>query len=365
MKLHAALIAYLKNRQNSLCFLLCLLLGSATAAFAAGSRAAASTLPKDPAALLALAAQHNGLAGSGLKPWHIEAAYQLYDAKGRPTEQGTFDEWWEAPNEYKVNFRRPGYHIEIVANAKGIFVSGNDALPYPEYLVRHLFLHPATQNLPGKKMKLHFNEEKFGKARLYCVEEIPKGLEPTGSSNLNPSFPTYCMEPSQPKLRIYGSYGQSLVQVTNVGSLEGRYLPFSAIVFDSGKKYLSVNLKEVESAPQWNSSLFTASVGARPDPNFFNISKESAKVIAGNRISGREPIYPESPKEDYPQGAVSLSALIGQDGSVDSLIVTAASTLSLADSALAAFKTWKYKPYLLKGRPVKVQTTIRVIYTLG
>jgi protein TonB len=37
----------------------------------------------------------------------------------------------------------------------------------------------------------------------------------------------------------------------------------------------------------------------------------------------------------------------------------------LVPAALAAVRTWRYKPYLLNGQPVEVETTITVIFTLS
>jgi TonB family protein len=365
MKLRVPVITYLMNHQNSLRFLLCLLLMATTAAFAAESHKVASPLPKDPAVLLALAEQHNGLSGPGLKPWHIQATYQLYDAKGKPTEQGAFEEWWEGPNKYKISFYRPSYHIEIVANAKGTYVSGNAELPYPEYLVQRLFTSPVSTKLPAKGMHFNFNKEKFGKMTLDCVEEIPKGLHPTGIHRINLAFPTYCVNTITPMLRIYGSYGQSLAQLVNVGSLEGRYLPMNAVIYNNGIKLLNIHLVKGESAAQWSRALFTPPKGASLETTLPDTLFESAKVLAGHKIAGQDPVYPESAKENHEQGTVSLAAIITKNGRIRSLIVTSAPAMSLADSALVAVKTWKYKPYLLNGRPVNVQTTIQVIYTLG
>ena len=37
----------------------------------------------------------------------------------------------------------------------------------------------------------------------------------------------------------------------------------------------------------------------------------------------------------------------------------------LRQSALDAVKTWRYKPYMLNGEPVDVETTVSVNFTLG
>jgi outer membrane biosynthesis protein TonB len=37
----------------------------------------------------------------------------------------------------------------------------------------------------------------------------------------------------------------------------------------------------------------------------------------------------------------------------------------LMDSAMNAVKQWRYKPTLLNGQPIEVDTTISVVYTLS
>lgn len=344
--------------------LVLLLAATCTAAFAAKSKQSAPPLPKDPEALLALAAQHNGLTGPNLNPWHIKATYQLYDAKGNPTQKGTFEEWWANPHLYKFSFHRANYHLQIVANSKGTYVSGNDTIPDPEYLVRRLFLHPVATKLPAKGMKLHYNMEKLGKARLACVEEIPEGLGPTGFHQLNPTFPTYCLEPFAPVLLLFGSYGQSFTQITGVGMLEGRNLPIHATLLDAGIKYLTVHLTQGESAARWPPSTFIPPPGADLKPARNTLPVISQKVIAGRKLSGDDPGYPPSAKALHQEGKVTLAAVINKNGRIRSLIVTSAPAMSLANSALAAVKTWKYKPYLQNGHSVNVRTQITVIYSL-
>jgi TonB family protein len=358
------------TRTNPLRILLALLLAAtSTAAFAAKSNNSASPLPKDPAALLALAAQHNGLASPNLKPWHIKATYQLYDTYGKPAQKGIFQEWWAGPRKYKLSFDRSKYHLQLVVNAKGTFVSGNDVIPYPEYLVRHIFLHPVTAKLPADGMKLHLNMEKFGSVNLDCVEEIPKGLQPTGLHVLTPTFPTYCMNPSSPMLLIYGSYGQSQAELTSVGTLEGRYIPVRATLFDSGTKYLAVHLDKGETAAHWPPTIFAAPPGAHLETNPSKATvkgtKVAAGVVAGFKIGGQDPTYPYYAKDHNEQGIVTLTALIDQDGHIRSMVVASAPYISLANSALAAVKTWRYKPYLLNGDPVNVLTQVRVVYSLS
>ena len=90
----------------------------------------------------------------------------------------------------------------------------------------------------------------------------------------------------------------------------------------------------------------------------------SAGVIAGNKISGMTPVYPAVAKAAGVQGTVVLQGTISKEGTVENLQVVSGPPL-LQQAALDAVKTWRYKPYLLLGQPVTVETQINVIFALG
>ena len=77
------------------------------------------------------------------------------------------------------------------------------------------------------------------------------------------------------------------------------------------------------------------------------------------------PAYPMDAKQAHVTGKVVLKATIGRDGAVYDLHVVSAPWPSLAASALRSVSHWQYKPYLLNGDPVELETTVNVIYTLG
>ncbi len=87
-------------------------------------------------------------------------------------------------------------------------------------------------------------------------------------------------------------------------------------------------------------------------------------VMAGQRISGSIPKYPEEAKKARIQGTVILDAVIGKDGSVKELTVKSGPK-ELQKSSLDAVRDWMYKPFLLNGDAVEVKTTINVVYSLS
>lgn len=104
----------------------------------------------------------------------------------------------------------------------------------------------------------------------------------------------------------------------------------------------------------------TATQAEAPD---HNLSIKGA-VLAGNILSKVTPVYPQEAKDKHIGGAVILAATIGKDGSIASLKVVSGPEV-LTKSAWEAVKQWRYKPYLLNGEPVAVDTTITVNYSLA
>ncbi len=77
-----------------------------------------------------------------------------------------------------------------------------------------------------------------------------------------------------------------------------------------------------------------------------------------------EPIFPELARQTRREGTVELHAIIATDGSVSSLQFLSGDAL-FAQSALDAVRQWRYKPTILNGHPVEVDTHITVIYKLN
>jgi protein TonB len=64
------------------------------------------------------------------------------------------------------------------------------------------------------------------------------------------------------------------------------------------------------------------------------------------------------------QGEVVLSAVIDATGQIQNLQLVSGHPM-LVPAAIAAVRQWRYKPYLLNGQPVEVETTITVIFSLS
>ena len=82
-----------------------------------------------------------------------------------------------------------------------------------------------------------------------------------------------------------------------------------------------------------------------------------------NLIKKVMPKYPVEAKKNHVQGKVFLDVIINKEGRVESTRLVSGPAL-LVQSAVDAVKQWEYKPTLLNGEPVAVESEVLVHYTL-
>jgi TonB family protein len=110
-----------------------------------------------------------------------------------------------------------------------------------------------------------------------------------------------------------------------------------------------------------NAAPASANSNAKKTPK--QLSVPSA-VMSRNVLNKVVPTYPPAAKKARIQGTVVLSAVIGKDGNIENLRILSGPS-ELQQSALDAVRQWTYKPYLLNGDPIEVETTVHVVYMLN
>lgn len=102
-----------------------------------------------------------------------------------------------------------------------------------------------------------------------------------------------------------------------------------------------------------------------PNPHPVNVPRirVGGNVMATRIVKQPKPVYPEVARQSFIEGAVIIHALIGTNGNVCQLQVMSGPPM-LTQSALDAVRHWRYRPYLLNGKPVQVDTTIQVIFNM-
>ena len=103
----------------------------------------------------------------------------------------------------------------------------------------------------------------------------------------------------------------------------------------------------------------TTNLGSKDKP-----VRVSSGVIQGLLLHKVDPVYPQDAKDSGVSGSVVMAAVITDQGKISKLSVISGAE-KLRDAALEAVNQWTYKPYLLNGKPVFVQTAITVNFDLA
>ena len=176
-----------------------------------------------------------------------------------------------------------------------------------------------------------------------------------------PTTPTEPQRPPKQPLRQF--HGESQVQGNE-------------IIAPTQVPVLITMLRDREQAP--NNSLITMEGPAVPNgadeifrgrkPAAVAVAKGpmhvSSGVMVGRIIEKTMPAYPPIAKVTGVQGTVILQATISKSGTIENLRVVSGPAM-LQQAAMDAVRTWRYRPYLLNGEPVEVETTVNVVFTMG
>jgi protein TonB len=99
-------------------------------------------------------------------------------------------------------------------------------------------------------------------------------------------------------------------------------------------------------------------------PTRSNRTIRLSHISEGNLVRKVQPVYPALARNARIQGMVVLEATISKQGSIENLRLLSGHPM-LAPSAIDAVRQWRYKPYILNGEPVEVETQITVNFALN
>lgn len=110
------------------------------------------------------------------------------------------------------------------------------------------------------------------------------------------------------------------------------------------------------------SSLATVPSLSKPTavPQRVRVSQGVSRGLLVYRV---EPVYPPLARQAHIQGVVVLTAIIDKEGSIQNLQLVSGHPM-LAPAAIEAVKQWRYKPFLLNGQSMVVETTVTVNFQL-
>jgi len=106
-----------------------------------------------------------------------------------------------------------------------------------------------------------------------------------------------------------------------------------------------------------------STAGAGGGDNAILRIRQGGPVTAASLTNRVQPEYPQIARDERLAGTVKLHAIIDKEGKIKELRVISG-RCSLARSSVDAVRKWRYRPTLLNGQAVEVDTTIDVIFSL-
>ncbi len=195
------------------------------------------------------------------------------------------------------------------------------------------------------------------------------------AADLAPAAPvTHASKPSKPVA------AKAAAETTAPDTTTDLAMPPAPLVVEGGKRHSNSSPQQSDAQlapPSLDAVAGTAKTGlggvmssakvnvpklaaAPPPPQRIQVSQG---VTQGLLVRQVKPQYPAMARESRVEGDVLLAAVIGKDGVVNDVRTISGPAL-LIQSAIQAVRQWRYKPYLLNGQPVEVETQIKVQFRL-
>ena len=290
-----------------------------------------------------------------VKPWHLKLHAQLFDAKGNPAEQGDVEEWWAGPEQYLVAYSLPSYNGKLLHNADGVFrTAGIGVPPMAVAMLLEEAVHPMPRAEELAAADPVLRKETVGGIPLDCImlAQPLKGIpvEPLGL------FPTYCLDATKNALLATYELG-TVATVQNSVGLFQKLTVATSFNINIGPTKMAEGKLTMLSSMKPDPAQFAKTDGFEP---FAKPTPVDGTFMNDQALFKMPPVYPAAAKSKHIDGAVVLHAVIGHDGHVEALQLKSAEDADLALAALYAARQWTYKPFLVNGKPVDVDTTITV-----
>ena len=292
-----------------------------------------------------------------LPSFQMKADVQI-ETQGKLVD-GNYELLWNGPNEWREEIHFPGF-VELQEGGQGTvwFLRSTEFLPL------HIYdLHAALgfgsgaafagassasltqpilpQNATVRKLR---KRKEHGEAQT-CAE-FADTMKRAWDVCLNDDTGTLARSPI--------SFVDRDVQAVGGGKVYPRFLSFA----ESGKTLAQAAITEITSPAQFPPNSFSPPSGVSPAAGCMN-------PTLPRLIKKVQPQYPLSAKRDHVQGLVAFDARIGIDGTPKIGKLVARVSPDLERSAEEAIKQWRYEPALCEGKPVDVETVLRVIYSIS
>jgi hypothetical protein len=279
------------------------------------------------------------------KPWHAVVEAEIFDARGSSPIHGTI-EIWQAGSDRRVLYTFGPTTMTEVVSGKTVYRTASDP-QFPRFapflLAKVLRAGPAMFQV--KQIEPQLRQRKVDGQKLDCITTKPP------ANAISFSAPDYCLD-LQDHLRAVFNFQQT-------------------VLLDTPEEFLGHAISRRISITNSDVPTATAKITKleiyEPSANQFTPTGDMSVFVPTVRISGGvaagmivKKVDPSIPAGVSAKGSVNLHVLLGTDGHPKRVEVVSTPDPEVGAACVDAVKQWAYKPYLLNGDPVQVETTVLI-----
>jgi TonB family protein len=262
------------------------------------------------------------------------------------------------PHRYKRSYTRPGFTQTDYGTNAGLYRSGEQNwAAQDEFRIPINLLEP----LPDLRGSKDFTFEKAdftGDVKLRCIVLAhSNGANPVAGV----TFPTFCIDPETPVLRLSVPYGASTETIYNrIQVFQNHYVAGQLIINIRGKTVFKLAVDSLERLQDPDNAMFTPpSDAVLLPPGPIPLRPGSLQIL-----KSVAPMYPALAKAQRYEGTVIIWITVDGSGHVAKAKVIDGPRM-LQQAALDAVSQSIYRPFLVSGEPVEVVLELRVIFNEG
>ena len=291
------------------------------------------------------------------KPWHLKLTVTL--AQLTPgAGVGTIEEWWNAPDKYRIAFDLPDYKATVIQNgATELRTPATEPPPLLPRLILWGTIHPMPRSSSFAGLLPEVTERKYGKVTVDCIALHKPSAAPR---DVHAIFSTFCLAPNNSQLLLVTKDSEAWLRLT-AGNFRGKQVPLELKIAVNGAVAISSHIEKLQGqAEPYDEVAQTDGLQELPDfPDF-----DTPGLLLGRLINGSKPTYPEFARQQHLAGEVLFDTVIGPDGHVTSVKPIFAADPTLVAAAKDAVQRWVYEPTLLNGTPTPIRTTVTVNFRM-
>ena len=295
------------------------------------------------ASQLAISEQLASLTSSDARPFHLKLKAEEKNFHD-PRYQAEIEIWWVTPIRWRRVVRSVEFSQTAVQDGQR-YQESNEGEYLPWWL--HEVIQETLDPLPLEELKNERNVELTSGDCGRWQTQYGKGSDKIEVSN------SVCFNADGTPREIFSrTAGVTLADYRFFGD---KKIPRRLTIWPGGRFEVEAVIATLEELPE-DKSLFpvTGDSGFQERVRFVSVPESS---LAVDPASHGEPVWPVV--HNFPNtGAITVSLKIDRNGNVQEVGGAVSHNVVMSEAAEAQVKKWKFKPYLVDGSPVQVNTNV-------